>query len=99
MINLQTSDLRIRETRHLSPPAVLLNKYPLVEDDSRFVLESRLAIAEILAGNDSRLLVVAGPCSIHDPEAAVEYAQRLQELARLYPKDRSDDGTGYDYGS
>ena len=84
MINLQTSDLRIRETRHLSPPAVLLNKYPLLEDGSRFVLESRRTIAKIIAGNDSRLLVVAGPCSIHDPKAALEYAQRLQELAELY---------------
>ncbi len=87
MINLQTSDLRISEARHLSPPAVLLNKYPLVEDGSRFVLESRQKIAEILTGNDSRLLVVAGPCSIHDPEAALEYARRLQELAQLYPKE------------
>ncbi len=87
MINLQTSDLRIREARHLSPPAVLLNKYPLLEDGSRFVLESRQTIAEIIAGNDPRLLVVAGPCSIHDPVAALEYAQRLQGLAQLYPNE------------
>jgi 3-deoxy-7-phosphoheptulonate synthase len=85
MINLQTSDLRIREARHLSPPAVLLNKYPLREKGSSFVLQSRQEIAEIITGNDSRLLVIAGPCSIHDPEAAIEYARRIHELALDYP--------------
>jgi 3-deoxy-7-phosphoheptulonate synthase len=85
MINLNTSDLRIRETRHLSPPVVLLNKYPLTGEGERFILESRRAIAGIVTGNDDRLLVVCGPCSIHDPEAALEYAGRLKELADNYP--------------
>ncbi len=84
MINLQTSDLRIREVRHLAPPAVLLNKYPLRKAGADFVLQNRKAVADIISGRDSRLLVVAGPCSIHDPEAALEYARRLQELARNY---------------
>ena len=63
MINLQTSDLRIQETRHLAPPAVLLNKYPLPDSGARFINESREAIAGIVTGVDSRFLVVAGPCS------------------------------------
>ena len=87
MINLQTSDLRIQETRHLAPPAVLLNKYPLPEAGARFVLESRQAIAGIITGDDSRLLVIVGPCSIHDPEAALDYARRLKSLADQYPEE------------
>jgi 3-deoxy-7-phosphoheptulonate synthase len=87
MINLKTSDLRIQETRHLAPPAVLLNKYPLPEAGSKFVLESRQAIAGIISGSDSRLLVVVGPCSIHDPVAALDYACRLKDLADQYPEE------------
>jgi len=85
MINLKTSDLRIRETRHLSPPVVLLNKYPLTETGERFILKSRREIAAIVSGDDDRLLVVCGPCSIHDPEAALDYAGRLKVLADRYP--------------
>jgi len=84
MINLKTSDLRIQETRHLAPPAVLLNKYPLPEAGAQFILESRQAIAGVITGVDSRLLVVVGPCSIHDPEAALDYARRLKIMADQY---------------
>ncbi len=87
MINLKTSDLRIQETRHLAPPAVLLNKYPLPEAGSQFILASRQAIAGIITGSDSRLLVVVGPCSIHDPAAALDYACRLKDLADQYPEE------------
>ncbi|MBN2809947.1 MAG: 3-deoxy-7-phosphoheptulonate synthase [Deltaproteobacteria bacterium] len=86
-MNLQTSDLRILETRHLAPPAVLLNKYPLPEAGARFILESRQAIAGIINGSDARLLVVAGPCSIHDPAAALDYARQLKRLAAKYPEE------------
>jgi len=84
MINLKTSDLRIRETRHLAPPAVLLNKYPLDEAGEKFILGRRQEIADIVTGRDDRLLVVCGPCSIHDPEAALDYAGRLRELISAY---------------
>ena len=87
MMNLQTSDLRIQETRHLAPPAVLLNKYPLPEVGAQFILESRKAIADVITGVDLRLLVIAGPCSIHDPEAALDYACRLKNLADQYPEE------------
>ncbi|MEA3334040.1 MAG: 3-deoxy-7-phosphoheptulonate synthase, partial [Pseudomonadota bacterium] len=87
MINLQTSDLRIKETRHLAPPAVLLNKYPLPDVGAQFINEGRKAIAGIITGVDSRLLVIAGPCSIHDPEAALDYSRRLKKLADQYPEE------------
>lgn len=87
MINLETSDLRILEARHLSPPAVLLNKFPLPESGAQFILASRRAIAEVINGHDSRLLVIAGPCSIHDPEAALDYARKLRPLAEKYADD------------
>jgi 3-deoxy-7-phosphoheptulonate synthase len=84
MINLNTSDLRIRETRHLAPPVVLLNKYYLPQEGEHFILESRQQAAAVITGDDDRLLVVCGPCSIHDPEAALDYAGRLKELAGRY---------------
>jgi 3-deoxy-7-phosphoheptulonate synthase len=75
----QTDDVRIREIKELSPPAHLLREFPLGERASDTVFEARRAIHRILHGSDERLLVVVGPCSIHDPKAAREYAGRLIE--------------------
>jgi len=77
----RTDDLRIRDVRPLIPPAILLEEIPISERASNVVSDARAAIASILAGDDRRLVVVAGPCSIHDTRAAFEYAQRLKELA------------------
>ena len=74
-----TDDLRIQEIKELVPPAHLLREFPASERASKTVFNARLAIHEILAGKDDRLLVVVGPCSIHDPAAAHEYASRLVE--------------------
>jgi len=82
--NIQTDDVHIRRIRTLLPPDVLMEDYPVSTAASRLVADSRLAIENILAGKDDRLLVVAGPCSIHDPAAATEYADRLIELRNLY---------------
>jgi 3-deoxy-7-phosphoheptulonate synthase len=76
-----TGDIRIRKTRPLLSPANLEGELPISESAARQVAKSRRAIAEILNGDRQRILVIVGPCSIHDPEAALEYAQRLKPLA------------------
>jgi len=76
-----TDDLRIRDVRPLIPPAILLEEIPIGERASNVVSDARAAIASVIAGGDSRLVVVAGPCSIHDPRAALDYAQRLKVIA------------------
>lgn len=75
-----TDDLRIREIKELSPPAHLMREFSSSEQVSTLVHESRKAIHQILHGEDDRLVVVIGPCSIHDTKAALEYAQRLAPL-------------------
>src|SRR3989454_243298 len=80
----RTDDLRITEVRPLVPPAILIEEIPISERASNIVSDARLAIASALQGRDPRLVVVAGPCSIHDTKAALEYAERLQRLAARY---------------
>src|ERR1044071_9736797 len=80
----RTDDLRITDVRPLIPPAILLEEIPITEFASNVVSDTRQAIAEALLGRDPRLVVVAGPCSIHDTKAALEYAQRLRALAERY---------------
>ncbi|NBS65626.1 MAG: 3-deoxy-7-phosphoheptulonate synthase, partial [Betaproteobacteria bacterium] len=76
-MSVTTDDTRIRGYRELSPPAHLLREYPLDDSTAQVVAGSRQAIHRILHGMDDRLLVIIGPCSIHDPKAAREYASRL----------------------
>jgi 3-deoxy-7-phosphoheptulonate synthase len=75
-----TDDLRIERIRPLIPPAILMEMLPLSEPASTTVAESREAITRCLRGDDDRLVVVVGPCSIHDVGAAREYGQRLRAL-------------------
>ena len=77
----QTDDLRIKWTKVVLPPVFLEEELPLTDAASATVFEARHAIGEVLAGRDRRLVVVVGPCSIHDPKAAREYAQRLKQAA------------------
>ena len=72
-----TDDLRILSIQEVIPPEQLHTEYPISERASQTVYETRQAIQAILAGRDDRLIVVTGPCSIHDPRAAREYANRL----------------------
>jgi len=72
-----TDDLRIQELRPLISPAILMEDYPITEAISSTVANGRDEIGRLLDGGDDRLLVVVGPCSIHDPDAALEYARRL----------------------
>ena len=76
-----TDDLRIEQIRPLIPPAILMENLPLSERASTTVAESRDAVARILRRQDDRLVVVVGPCSIHDVAAAREYARGLAALA------------------
>ena len=76
----ETSNLHITRFEPLVPPRVLLNELPITRAVAATVLEGRSTIRDILSGQDPRLLVVVGPCSIHDPAAALEYAGRLAAL-------------------
>src|SRR4029078_12983558 len=80
----RTDDLRITEVRPLIPPAILLEEIPLSERASHVVSNTRIASGNVLKGRAPRLVVVVGPCSIHDTAAALEYAQRLEPLGRRY---------------
>jgi 3-deoxy-7-phosphoheptulonate synthase len=82
-----TDDLRIKEIKELAPPAHLLREFPCTDTASQTVFEARNAAHRILHAMDDRLLVVIGPCSIHDPKAALEYADRLvEQRKRLAPE-------------
>ncbi len=73
----RTDDVRIKEIKELAPPSHLIREFPISDSVSKVVYDARKAIHNILHSNDDRVFVVVGPCSIHDPQAAIEYAQRL----------------------
>ena len=75
----RTDDLRIKEIKELLPPSAVLRDCPISRNAAKIVWETRQAIHRILHGADDRLLVVMGPCSIHDTKAAKEYAGKLKE--------------------
>ena len=74
----QTSDLHIVETRPLVSPALLHNEFSLDEQAVEIVVQTRKRIISILSGDDHRLLVIVGPCSVHDIKAAKEYASESE---------------------
>jgi 3-deoxy-7-phosphoheptulonate synthase len=76
-----TRDLRVEQFRPLLPPAILLEELPLGDRGSLTVARGREEVSAILNGEDDRLVVVVGPCSIHDPAAALDYGHRLKALA------------------
>lgn len=82
-----TDDLRIKWTRVVLPPVFLEEEMPVTEKVTSTVHEARQGICDILAGRDDRLLVVVGPCSIHDPSAAREYASRLAASIAAFSHD------------
>src|SRR3954465_2597017 len=84
MMLQRTDDLRITQVRPLIPPAILLEEVPISERASNVVSNTRAAIGDVLGGRDPRLVIVVGPCSIHDSSAALEYAGRLTTLAARY---------------
>lgn len=76
-----TYNLRINNIRPLVPPAILMEDMPLSAEGEESIVRAREAIVRILRGEDDRLLAVVGPCSIHDPSAALDYARRLKAIA------------------
>jgi 3-deoxy-7-phosphoheptulonate synthase len=83
-MRFMTDDLRIKEIKELAPPSHLIREFPCTDKASTVAYEARQALHAILHGMDDRMIVVIGPCSIHDPKAALEYADRLKgERERL----------------
>ncbi|GEA60089.1 3-deoxy-7-phosphoheptulonate synthase AroG [Vibrio comitans] len=76
----QTDDVRINRVKELLPPIAILERFPATETAAATTYNSRKAIHDILNDQDDRLLVIVGPCSIHDTEAALEYGKRLKVL-------------------
>ena len=83
----RTDDVRIRSISELLPPIAHLYELPISEAAADFVENTRHQIADLVHGRDQRLLTIIGPCSIHDPKAALEYAQRLLPLRKKYEKE------------
>lgn len=77
-----TDDLRITGTRELRSPDDLISLIPVSAVAAETVTRCRSDVRDVLQGRDDRLVVVVGPCSIHDPDAALEYADKLAELSR-----------------
>ncbi len=78
---MKTRDLHVESIRPLLPPAILLEELPLSDKGSQVVARARKEVARILSGEGDRLIVIVGPCSIHDPKAGLEYARRLEAVA------------------
>jgi 3-deoxy-7-phosphoheptulonate synthase len=79
-------DRRIKNIRPLIPPQILYEDFPLSSSSSQTVAKARASSEAVISGADDRLLVIVGPCSIHDPIAAREYAQKLVKLAQSLDK-------------
>ncbi|MFN4341101.1 MAG: 3-deoxy-7-phosphoheptulonate synthase AroG [Azonexus sp.] len=82
-----TDDVRIREIKELVPPAHVFREYPLSNRAAQTTYNARQAIHRVLHGADDRLLVVIGPCSIHDYDVAMDYAKKLAKEAEKYRDD------------
>ncbi len=81
----QTDDQRIKDVTPLPPPEHLIRFFPIADTPvEALIKDTRSAIRQIIAGDDDRLLVIIGPCSIHDPAAALEYARRLADQRKKY---------------
>lgn len=74
-------DIRIRAVDSLLTPDELNERLPVDDATARFITDSRSTIEDIIKGRDGRLLAIVGPCSLHDPVAAIKYATRLKALS------------------
>ncbi len=80
----QTDDIHIKEIKELLPPNTLLEKFPLTKTAAKTAFEARQTIHNFLKDKDDRILVIAGPCSIHDDKAAREYGEKLYDMRKLF---------------
>ncbi len=80
MTTLETKDLRIKDVKEILSPEELMSDLPISEHAAKVVHDARQGIYDVLDGKDDRLVVIIGPCSIHDTKAALEYANRLKPL-------------------
>ncbi|MFW2388543.1 MAG: 3-deoxy-7-phosphoheptulonate synthase [Polyangiales bacterium] len=87
MFRPPTDDVRIQDLRPLIPPAILMEEIHPGEEAIGRIAKARTEISDVVHGRDDRLLVVVGPCSIHDPDAALDYAKRLKGLRERHSKD------------
>jgi 3-deoxy-7-phosphoheptulonate synthase len=83
----RTEDLRIQRTKVVLPPVFLEEELPTTETAAETVYRARAEVTRILEGKDHRLVVIAGPCSIHDTAAAIEYAKLLKQASEKYSRD------------
>ena len=83
----RTDDVRIENLRPLLPPAILMEEIPVAEAGQKAIAGARQQAARVIRGEDDRLLVVVGPCSIHDPRAGLEYAKHLQKASAEFAED------------
>jgi len=86
-MTIKTDEFRTTLIENLVSPAELAEQIPLADDTANFIIESRRQIEAIINREDDRLLVVIGPCSIHDTDAAVDYAKQLKILHEKYEKE------------
>lgn len=84
MTTYQTDDLRIQRIREVASPASVHEAYPITEAAARTVHDNRLNVHKVLHSEDDRLVVIVGPCSVHDPEAALEYAGKLSAMQQEF---------------
>ncbi|KAG0148261.1 hypothetical protein CROQUDRAFT_105955 [Cronartium quercuum f. sp. fusiforme G11] len=83
----ELDDNRIREIRPLVPPQIIIEELPLSEKAAQTILKARQGCEAVIKGEDDRLVVIVGPCSIHDVNAALEYGQKLKEVIPKFEKD------------
>jgi 3-deoxy-7-phosphoheptulonate synthase len=86
-MNYKTDDLRIESIKAVASPSVICEELPITDEAAKITALTRNAIHDILHGQDNRLIVITGPCSIHDIDAAKEYASRLKPLIDDYSDD------------
>jgi len=86
-VKYNTDDVRINGLEEVDAPEILIRAMPVSDEASQLVFNSRAELSDIIHGRDDRLMVVIGPCSIHDPKAALEYAARLKEQAERFRRE------------
>lgn len=82
-----TDNIRVTKLNALIAPALLVEQLPVDEKTSASIAKARQEISNVIHGRDNRLIVIVGPCSIHDPEAAIEYAHNLKKILPIYEKE------------